>query len=100
MGPPRIWRFYLTKATTRARLCPAATTFAARYSITDYRCRPWRYLAVAAWCAAMLVENSCVPDPSGRSTKYSALDSAGSSTALIDAKPGLAMGPGGSPEWR
>src|SRR5215471_9344941 len=36
MEPPRIWRFYLTEShKSRPSLCPAATTFAARYCFTD-----------------------------------------------------------------
>jgi hypothetical protein len=48
------------------------------------------YFATARLCSVRVRENSLVPSP--RDTKYNASVSAGCITALIDARPGMAMG--------
>src|SRR5579859_382051 len=63
------------------------------------RCRSIaRHFATLAWCSENVVANTCPPVPSA--TKNISLDFGGLSTAAIAARPGLAIGVGGSPTIR
>src|ERR1043166_1231899 len=54
------------------------------------------YFATALLCSASEFEKCELPSP--RATKYNAVLGAGSRAALIDARPGSAIGVGGKPD--
>lgn len=54
-----------------------------------------RQRATLRWCSPSVFANACPPDPSA--TKYKSSVTSGFATAASDARPGLAIGPAGSP---